>query len=73
MSCTSDHSDDQSLASFDRDRQRRRRGQLTQLDEQSSECALGVLDQPSPDDRTVVVNDAHTMVSRAPIPSTEHY
>ena len=38
----------------------------------SSECALGVLDQPSPHDRTVVVDDAHTMVCRAPIPSTEH-
>ena len=72
MPCTSDRPDDQPLASFDRDRQRRRRGELTQLDEQSSERTLGVLDQPSPHDRTVVVDDAHTMVCRAPIPSTEH-
>src|SRR4051794_24426914 len=72
MSCTSDRPDDQALPAFDRDRQRRRRGELTELDEQSSECALGVLDQPSPHDGAVVVDDAHTVLCRAPIPSTEH-
>jgi hypothetical protein len=68
MSGTSDRPHDQPLTSFDRDRQRRRCGELTQLNEQPSQCALGVPDQPSPHHRTVVVDHAHTVVCRTPSP-----
>ena len=72
MSGTSDRPDDQALTTFDRNRQHRRCGELTELHEQTRERVLSVLDEPSPHDRAAVVDDAHTMMCRAPVPSTEH-
>src|SRR5215204_6839605 len=72
MPSTSDQPDNQPLTSLDRDRQHPHVGKLGQLVEKRRKLLTGVPNQPSFDDRTAIVDHAHPVMCRTPIPSAEH-
>ncbi|MEN3123900.1 hypothetical protein [Janibacter terrae] len=75
MTSASDQADDQAFSAFDRDRHLRHVASLDELGkfaEQLHELVLGVLNQPSLDNRALVIDEAHRVHGRAPVRSTEH-
>src|SRR5829696_428546 len=72
MPSTSDQPDNQPLTSLDRDRQHPHVGKIGKLAEKRHKLLTGVPNQPSFDDGTAIVDHAHPVMCRTPIPSAEH-
>ena len=61
MPSTSDQPDYQPFTTLDSDRQHPRVGNGREFSEELAERLVGVLDQPPFDDRSLIVDHAHTM------------
>src|SRR5829696_9097340 len=72
MPSTSDQPDNQPLTSLNRDRQHPHVDKIGKLVEKRHKLLTGVPNQPSFDDRTAIVDHAHPVMCRTPIPSAEH-
>jgi hypothetical protein len=72
MTGSGNQPDDEAPAALDRDGQIQRVSERGQLAEELPEIVVGVLDKPLLDDRALIIDDAHPVMRRTPVPSAEH-